>query len=58
MKFKKKLRKLAWILLLVMACMVPLPVTFAKKDSLPKYLIEQIDNKENDEEDDEIKELL
>ena len=58
MKFKKVLRTTAWIILLVMACMIPLPITFTKKDNLPKYLIEQIDTKDNEEEEDDIKQLF
>lgn len=48
----------AWTVLLVMACLVPIPITFTKKDNLPKYLIEQIDTKEDDNEEDDIKQLF
>lgn len=58
MKLKKMLRTLAWAILLVMACMIPIPFTFTKKDNLPKYLIEQLDTKENDDDKDDIKELF
>ncbi len=58
MNFKKTLRLLAWLMLLVIACIVPVPITFTKKDKLPKYLIEQIDTKDEDENQDDIKELF
>ena len=57
MKAKRFLRLIALALLIGMASILPIPITFAKKDNLPKYLIEQIDTKENENEND-IKELF
>jgi len=56
MKFKRFLRLLALALLIAMASIIPIPITFYNKDKLPKYLIEQIDTKEDDAEQDDIKE--
>jgi len=56
MKFKRFLRLLALALLIAMASIIPIPITFYNKDKLPKYLIEQIDNKDDDAEQDDIKE--
>ena len=58
MNFKKTLRLLAWLMLLVIACIVPVPITFTKKDNLPKYLIEQLDTKKEEDNEDEIKQLF
>lgn len=58
MKLKKTLRSIAWITLLVLMSMIPIPIPFPKKDNLPKYLIEQIDTNENEDEKDDIKELF
>jgi hypothetical protein len=59
MKIKRTLRLIALALLIGMACILPVPITFTKKDNFPKHLIEQIDTKENDnEEEKDIKELF
>lgn len=59
MKIKRIFRLFALALLIGMACILPVPITFTKKDNLPKYLIEQIDTKENDnEKDKDVKELF
>lgn len=58
MNFKKILRLLVLILIIAMASIVPVPITFKSRDNLPKHLIEQIDNKENDDESEDIKELF
>lgn len=44
-------------LLIGLACILPVPMTFSRKDDVPKYLIEQIDKNENDNEDKDVKEL-
>lgn len=48
---------IALILMIGLACILPVPITFTRKDNLPKYLIEQLDSK-NDKEEDDIKELF
>lgn len=35
-----------------MASVLPVPMLFYKKDKKPKYLLEQIDKKEDENEDD------
>ena len=58
MKIKRILRLLALILVIAMASVLPVPITFFNKDKQPKYLIEQIDTTEDDSEKDDIKELF
>ncbi len=57
MKIKRLLRLLALALMIAMASVLPVPILFYNKDKLPKYLIEQIDKKEKDVENDDIKEI-
>lgn len=45
---------MALMLMIAMASVLPVPITFFTKDKEPKYLKEQIDNKEDDEEKDDI----
>jgi len=57
--FKRILRLIALLLIIALASILPVPITFYRKDNLPKYLIEQIDAKEEEETDNEdIKELF
>lgn len=56
--FKKGLRLLALALIIALASVLPVPINFYRKDNLPKYTIEQIDTKEEDDESDDIKELF
>ncbi len=58
MKIKRLMRLLALALLIGLACILPLPMTFSRKDDMPKYLIEQIDKNENNNENEDIKELF
>ena len=53
--FKKALRLLALVLLITLASALPVPITFYRKDNLPKFKIEQIDKKKNNEENGDIK---
>ena len=57
MKIKRILRLLALLLMIGLASVLPVPITFFNRDKLPKYLLEQIDKKEDEDEDD-IKELF
>lgn len=50
MNIKKSLRLIAVILFIVIACLVPVPMTFKRKDNLPKHLTEQIDEKKDTNE--------
>lgn len=36
-----------------MASVFPVPMTFYSKDNLPKYLIEMVDKKEDEDEEEE-----
>lgn len=56
--FKKGLRLLALALIIALASVLPVPINFYRKDNLPKYTIEQIDKKKDDDESDDIKELF
>lgn len=55
---KRILKLVALILIIVLASILPVPITFYRKDNSPKYLIEQIDAKENETENEDIKELF
>ncbi len=55
MKIKRVLRLLVLILMVPMAAVLPVHISFFTKDNQPKYLIEQIDTKEDDAEEDDIK---
>ncbi|WP_397363509.1 hypothetical protein [Olleya sp. R77988] len=52
MKIKRALRLVALILFIIMACILPFPLNFKRKDNIPKNLIEQIDKKQEIKEDD------
>jgi hypothetical protein len=41
-----------------MAAILPVPILFYGKDNLPKNLIEQVENTEDENEEDDIKELF
>ena len=41
-----------------LACILPVLMTFYRKDGLPKHIIEQVDIKEEKDNDEEIKELF
>ena len=38
--------------MIAMASVLPIPLIFYKKDKMPKYLLEQIDKKEDEDESD------
>ncbi|MDD7886474.1 hypothetical protein [Flavivirga sp. 57AJ16] len=52
---KKALRLFALILMIALASVLPVPMTFYKKDHLPKYTIELVDKKEDDNESEDVK---
>ena len=58
MKARKILRLIALVFMIGLACVLPVPMSFTKKDEAPKYLIEQIDKHEDDTQDTETKELF
>ncbi len=55
---KKVFRFLALILIIALASVLPVPITFYKKDDLPKYQIEQIDTEDKDTENEDAKEIF
>jgi len=56
-KLKRILKLFALLLMIGLSSVLAVPITFYRKDDLPKYLIEQVDTKEDDIEEDDIKEL-
>ena len=58
MKIKKTLRLIALIILILLASLVPFPIKFASKDNLPKHLIEQVEIKDEEDDDDILKEVF
>jgi len=48
--FKRFLRLSALALMIALASVLPVPITFYRKDDLPKFLIEQLDQKEDEDE--------
>ena len=55
--FKRVLRLLALVFMIGLATILPVPITYYSKDNMPKFKIEQIDKKQEDENKDEIKEI-
>ena len=58
MKIKRILRLLALVFMIGLACILPIAMTFFRKDDLPKNLIEQIDINENEDEFEDTKEIF
>ena len=58
MKIKKTLRFISLILMLFLACTAPFPLKFISKDNLPKNLIENIEIKDEEDNQDIIKEVF
>lgn len=56
-KFKHFLRLFLLLLMIGMAAILPVPILFYGKDNLPKNLTELIEKKEDDDENDDVKEL-
>jgi hypothetical protein len=51
---KKTLRLLGLIVIIALASVLPVPVTFYRKDNQPKFKIEQIDKKKEDDNENEL----
>lgn len=49
MKITRILRLTALVIMIAMASVLPVPLIFYKKDKNPKYLLEQIDEKEDED---------
>ncbi len=58
MKTKRILRLIAFAFFISLACILPVPISFSRKDDAPKYLIEQIDSTEKEDEDESVKALF
>ena len=58
MKIKKPLRLIVLIFMIFLACSVPFPLKFSSKDNLPKHLIEQVEIKDDEDDEDIIKEVF
>lgn len=52
MKIKKTLRLTALVLMICLASMVPFPIRLTQKHNLPENLIENVEVKDDEEEDD------
>ncbi|WP_262507846.1 hypothetical protein [Winogradskyella sp. PG-2] len=44
--------------MIFLACLVPFPLQFSSKDNLPKNLIENVEKKDKEDEDDILKEIF
>jgi len=44
--------------MIALASVLPVPISFYKKDDLPKYVIEQIDSNDDETNNNDIKELF
>ncbi len=53
MKLKKLLRFLTLLCFLLIASIVPFPISFHRKDNLPIYKIEQLDKMEDEDDEEE-----
>ncbi|WP_396603156.1 hypothetical protein [Algibacter sp. R77976] len=52
---KRVLRLIALMFMIGLATILPVPITFYRKDNMPKFKIEQIDKKQENEEKDDLK---
>ena len=52
---KKALRLLVLVLIIGLATVLPVPITFYRKDNMPKFKTEQIDKNKEDVKKDDIK---
>jgi hypothetical protein len=55
---RRRIRQIALLLMMLLASVLPVPITYYRKDNLPKYVIEEVDTKEGEAEEDNIKELF
>lgn len=60
MKIKKFLRRIAFILIIIIACVIPLPFSIQsyRKDEKPTYVVEQVETKKEEDQEEDIKELF
>ncbi|MDF0708484.1 hypothetical protein [Flagellimonas okinawensis] len=53
MKLKKFVRFVMLLFFFIIAAIVPIPISFHKKDNLPTYEIEQLDKKKDEDDESE-----
>ena len=58
MKIQRTLKLMALMLMIAMASVLLVPISFFTKDNQPKYLIEYIEMKDDDAEKEDIKALF
>jgi len=58
MKHKKIIRVLALTIMIALASILPVPLSFYAKDNFPKHLIEMVDKKNEEDEEKESKALF
>jgi len=56
--FKRFMRLLLLAFMIGMASILPVPIVFYSKDNLPKNLTEHVENTEDEDEEEDIKELF
>lgn len=57
MSIKRFLRLSIFILMVAIASIIPVPITFKGKDNLPQNLIEQVEEKNEEEDTSDLKEI-
>jgi len=57
MTFKRFMRLSIFILMIAIASIIPVPMTFKGKDNLPQNLTEQVEENDKEEEASDIKEI-
>lgn len=58
MTFKRLMRLVILALIIAFASILPMPITFYRKDHLPKDLIEHVENTEEEDNENDAKELF
>ena len=53
MQFKKVMRMILLVLFIAMAAILPVPITIYQKDKQPKFRVEQLNRKEDEEQQEE-----
>ncbi|GAA3567246.1 hypothetical protein GCM10022395_16730 [Snuella lapsa] len=56
--FKNTLRHFALIGMIIVTSIIPIPIVFYKKDNAPKYVVEQIDHRKQENEYQDSKEIF
>ncbi|WP_412986340.1 hypothetical protein [Pontimicrobium sp. IMCC45349] len=58
MTFKRLMRLIILAFIIAFASILPMPITFYRKDHLPKNLIEHVENIEEEDDENDVKELF